>query len=117
MERLSGCWFKLASKDGKYLGLLNVPDRHARDIERSDGRVWTRIYKDPPMPVFLPRDSGRDSVALVWFDIAPSHDVAGAIVLFGIEPEDIHHVRGFAFLPSVEYLHRPARKTEASNGG
>jgi hypothetical protein len=43
-------------------------------------------------------------VTLAMFDIAPSHVISDAIVLFGIEPEDIHHVRGFAFLPSAEYL-------------
>lgn len=64
---------------------------------------------DPQMPVWNFTEVPSMTETIRCFAIGPSRSGPGdAVMLHGITAEEISAKRGFAFLPSAEYLRRPA---------
>lgn len=101
--RLSGIWFKYVEPDGFYLGILMMP-QDAADMVEKHGRARTRKAW---VPSAVPSFKVQGSVMVEFIDIvAMDQQVTGAVAVFGISPSDLNKERGFAFVPSADYLQR-----------
>jgi hypothetical protein len=114
-QRLSGIWFKLVEGDGFYLGILMVPEDVARALE-SPGR--TRCARMPTMAIGLWTGTNAAPVAEIQtIDFVLADNLMrDAIMVFGITLSDLNKERGFAFIPSAEYLLRGPTKAQVNAG-
>jgi len=110
MKRLSGAWFKLVDDAGICIGLLMVPERVAGVFE--GGEFHVRCYRHPGTPpvTWSPEMMNEAVVEFRFFLISQSwrYNARDALELQMITPEEIATEPGYAFIPSAEYLRRPA---------
>ncbi len=107
MKALSGTMFKLADKRGEYLGVLIVPAWVAKALAGSDEYQTVAVQQHVPLtnPFSHPNEIDANATTGV-FNLASSYDLAGGVVLLGIDVGAISKQPGFAFLPAASYLAR-----------
>lgn len=116
MALLSGGSIKLCDEQGVFIGVLMVPSNVGVQLDYIEGhRRTVRVFKRPPMNLAFPSlhdEAMLDAMRAQFFLIIPTP--SGSFTLARITPEEISAEPGFAFLPSAEYMRRPApEKIEA----
>lgn len=112
--RLSGIWFKLLEPDGFYMGILMVPKEVADGIELQNRWRVARPEAGIPFskattiaPNYYRVDLAPSDMSISMIDfVAADHLMRDAIMVFGISLSDLNKERGFAFIPSAEFLQR-----------
>ena len=107
-QRLSGIWFKLVEPDGFYMGILMVPKEVADGIETNNRwRVAKRMRPDELLPVPWSKAAPLPVMSVSMIDfVAADGLMRDAIMVFGLTMAELNQERGFAFIPSAEYLQR-----------
>lgn len=107
-QRLSGIWFKLVDQDGCYLGILMVPEDIALGMEGTGRYRCARRVSLPSVASWMGKATKSlipEPTYMIDF-VAADHLMQDAIMVFGITLSDLNKERGFAFIPSAEYLQR-----------
>lgn len=107
-KRLSGIWFKVVEMDGFYAGILMVPQEVAHGIESATCCRYAKCFDLTIKPAWLVTGANVQKIAPIdYIDfVSADGSMRDAIMVYGITMSDLNKERGFAFIPSAEYLLR-----------